>query len=159
VGTVAPKGPDDASRPGPWPEDEPIAVDLIFVNRKHWDRLKEEVREAKMGWAEVWLGASFAFLGIAATAAIALLELPTPGGRPPGSFQFSSPLRVYLTIGASASATLALVCFLSWLSRRHVHNTNLDAWPETWKAMSARIDGAELLPARRFRACAKSCLS
>lgn len=91
----------------------------MSLSRKHWDRLQEQIEEAKMGWTELWLGAAFAFLGIAASAALAFVTLPASDPRLPSS------LHSNLLLGTIAATLVFGVCIAAWLCFRRDHNAKL----------------------------------
>jgi hypothetical protein len=120
----APKRTDYGSRgvtSGPIVQTEAYPVAGMTLSRKHWDRLKEQIEEAKMGWSEVWLGFAFGFLGMAGAAFIAYVTLPRSDPNLPLS------LHGELLVGAIASAVMFVICLLAWLHFRSDHNSDLDA--------------------------------
>jgi hypothetical protein len=114
---------------GPRLKNESPEVETMALSRKRWDRLKEEAKEAKMGWSDLWLGAAFAFFGVAGAAGIARWTLPGPAsqGAADGATHLAIDLQhelVWLTVGAAICGAL---CLAAWLHFRRDHNANLDA--------------------------------
>ena len=109
---------------GPRIKSESYDVPGMALSRKHWNRLKEEADEAKMGWTELWLGAAFAFFGIAAAAAIARIAIPMDD--PGAKTHLSAEARHFLAAIALAALVGGAVCFLAWLGKRKDHNAKLD---------------------------------
>ncbi len=105
---------------------EAYEVEGMTLSRQHWNRLKEEAKEAKMGWTEVWIGASFAFLGVGAAAAIARLAIPEEKPGASHGTQLSTEGQHILMLIAIFSVILAGVCFVGWLHKRRDHNASLD---------------------------------
>jgi len=114
------------SATGPIVAAEPYEVPGMSLSRKHWNRLKEEADEAKMGWTEIWLGAAFAFFGIGGAAWIAFWALPGSGSADPHATQLSSGAQDVLRLIGIFSLIVAVVCFLAWIGRRRDHNASLD---------------------------------
>jgi hypothetical protein len=111
---------------GPRITSEGFDVPGMTLSRRHWNRLKSEAAEAKMGWSELWLGAAFAFFGVGAAAWIAFWALPNTSDSEPGATQLSSEGQDLLRIIGSFCVALAVVCFLGWLQKRRDHNASLD---------------------------------
>jgi hypothetical protein len=112
------------SAAGPVVTAEAYEVEGMTLSRRHWNRLKEEAEEAKMGWTELWLGAAFAFFGIAAAAAIARIAVPSDGG--PNETHLSHEAMHLLVYGAIVALIGGALCFLAWLGRRRDHNAEID---------------------------------
>ncbi len=98
----------------------------MALSRKHWDRLKEEAGEAKMGWTELWLGSAFAFFGVGAGAWIAFWALPGSDSAQPGETQLSAAAQTNLRVIGVGCLVIAIVCFMAWLGKRRDHNASLD---------------------------------
>ncbi|HEX6455392.1 MAG TPA: hypothetical protein VF009_02610 [Solirubrobacterales bacterium] len=111
---------------GPRIKSESFDVPGMALSRRHWDRLKEEAREAKMGWTELWLGAAFAFFGAGAAAWIAFWALPGPESAKAHSSRLSADVQFNLRLIGVASLIIAVVCFGAWLGKRKDHNANLE---------------------------------
>jgi hypothetical protein len=119
-------GPKGAAT-GPILKSESYEVESMSLSRKRWDRLKDEAREAKMGWTELWLGAAFLFLGVAAAAGIALWQLPTSDAPKPSVTQLSTEGYKNLVLIAIFSLVAGAICLVAWLEKRGTHNADLDA--------------------------------
>jgi len=111
---------------GPIPQSEAYPVPGMTLSRKRWERLKDEAVEAKMGWTELWLGAAFAFLGVAAAAWIALWTLPTDSAKTHIT-QLSAEGHNNLRLVGIFSLIVFAVCLLAWHDKRGHHNADLDA--------------------------------
>ncbi|HEY5053160.1 MAG TPA: hypothetical protein VII45_07090 [Solirubrobacterales bacterium] len=98
----------------------------MTLSRKHWDRLKVEAGEAKMGWTELWLGAAFTFFGVGAGAWVTFWALPGPESPKPHATHLSSAVQTNLRLIGAGALILAVVCFLAWLGKRRDHNASLD---------------------------------
>jgi hypothetical protein len=85
-----------------------VIMTEVSYNRIH-DRIKNQLgRQAP----SAWVGASFAFFGVAMSACLARLVLPnSASGLPAGT-------RSILVVAACAAAVVALVCFAAHRSRR-----------------------------------------
>jgi hypothetical protein len=111
---------------GPRIKSESYDVPGMALSRKHWNRLKAEASEAKMGWTELWLGTAFAFFGVGGAAWIAFWALPGPESSKPHATHLSSDTQFNLRLIGVASLIIAAVCFAAWLGKRKDHNASLD---------------------------------
>lgn len=112
---------DNVAAIGPRLKPESFEVPAMSLSRKHWDRLQEQIEEAKMGWTELWLGTAFTFLGIAASAALAFVTLPASDPQLPSS------LHSNLLVGTIGATVIFGVCIAAWLCFRRDHNAKLDS--------------------------------
>lgn len=112
---------------GPVMPAEAVEVEPMVLSRKHWDRLKSEATEAKMGWTDLLLGAAFAFLGVAAAAALTAWQVPvSDASASNAATQISPATKTDLWIIAGGALLVALAFFAGWLGQRKDHNASLD---------------------------------
>ena len=131
--TTTPEHPEEEGSPtanvagvGPVLKSETYEIPSMVLSRKHWDRLKQQIKEAKIGWTDLWLGGAFAFFGVAASTLVARLTLPGPTQQSATATRLSSELQAILVFITVAAALLFVVCLLAWLNMRKEHNTGLD---------------------------------
>jgi hypothetical protein len=96
--------PTDSSRSG------------VVVGRDAYNRLQGRIKD-DLGRQSpsAWIGAAFAFLGIAASGVLGILLFPTKSTQlPPGT-------KGYLVIVAVSAGTMFLLCLIAHRSKRHAN--------------------------------------
>jgi len=110
---------------GPRLVTESYEVESMMLSRKHWDRLKRQINECKIGWTDLWLGGAFAFFGVAISTLVVRQTLPGPSARTASASRLSSEVQAVLLVIVIASAVLFAVSLAAWLNMRVKHNADL----------------------------------
>jgi hypothetical protein len=110
---------------GPVLKADTYEVPSMMLSRKHWDRLKDQINECKIGWTDLWLGGAFAFFGVAVSTLVVRQTLPGPSASTVSASRLSSEVRAVLLVIVIASAVLFVASLAAWLNMRVEHNADL----------------------------------